>query len=246
MTDNSYLTDNGIDPTCLDSGAYVLGALPPGEQATFLQHAQSCPQCQHEIGQFAGLLPLLAQHEPGHRWQADPPSGRASRRSAAVASIFPNRRRARRTTLTLVLLAAVLVTLATFVGLDRLTGPSTSATGGRPTATQSGQVGQQVVVRTFPDLGTATVEVTVVASTTGSSVSVLCSGAVRSAGHADATAALVSLWVRTHSGKLFEVTAWTDMQGSTTILGRTPVTPADIASFELRGSDGRTLSHIAA
>jgi len=238
-----------IDPSCLDSAAYVLGVLPPNEQPAFLTHARTCPGCQQEIGLSAGLLPLLQRYEPVIDQQ---PTALIKARTVHRRATFgrPNSRTTgrgrptRRTSLTVAALVAAAAVLTGFLVLNRPAGLSPSAVAEPPAATHTAE--QSAVVRTFPNLGTATVEVTVAAGAAGSSVNVLCSGAVRNAGQPGAAAALISLWVRTRRGQQLELTAWTDMQGSTVIAGRTPVAPTDIAMFELRDSNGITLSHIAA
>ena len=44
-----------------EAGAYLLGALSPGERAEYSAHLQSCPYCLREVGQLAGLPGLLAR-----------------------------------------------------------------------------------------------------------------------------------------------------------------------------------------
>jgi hypothetical protein len=48
----------------LDTGAYVLGALAPGEREDYERHLAGCPECRHEVAQLAVLPGLLARLEP--------------------------------------------------------------------------------------------------------------------------------------------------------------------------------------
>ena len=48
----------------IESGAYVLGILEPDERAAYERHLHTCPICQAEVADFAGLPQLLAQLDP--------------------------------------------------------------------------------------------------------------------------------------------------------------------------------------
>jgi anti-sigma factor RsiW len=47
-----------------DLAGYVLGALDPGEAATFEQHLAGCDACRAEVEQLQGLPGLLDQAAP--------------------------------------------------------------------------------------------------------------------------------------------------------------------------------------
>ena len=47
-----------------DLGAYVLGALEPGERRRIEEHLQRCPSCSAELAEFAGLPELLDRVDP--------------------------------------------------------------------------------------------------------------------------------------------------------------------------------------
>ena len=59
----------------LELGAYVLGALPPEEEARVREHLAACSECRHEHGRLSGLPGLLdlAETAPDHP-VAEPPS----------------------------------------------------------------------------------------------------------------------------------------------------------------------------
>ena len=47
-----------------DLGAYVLGALEPGERRRVEEHLRSCPACAAELAEFAALPGLLNRVRP--------------------------------------------------------------------------------------------------------------------------------------------------------------------------------------
>jgi Putative zinc-finger len=56
---------NGIrDKFAQWDAAYVLGALSPAERREFEEHLASCPHCQTEVAELAGVPGLLAQVSP--------------------------------------------------------------------------------------------------------------------------------------------------------------------------------------
>lgn len=222
---------------CLDSAAYVLGVLPAGDRAAFAEHLPGCPDCQDQVGEFAGLLPLLELPVPMTAQESVSAGPAATQLSwGAGRKRFAGQRSVRWA-------AGMLVAAAVALGLFAVTradNPSTPAPVAMPAAAAT------PLVRTFPGLGVASVRVSVSAADTGSSLTVLCSGALDQSNTHGPGTRLVSLWVWTRSGDQVEVTAWTDMQGSTTIAGRSTVAPADIAVFELRGTSGEPLSRVTA
>ncbi|HEY9413265.1 MAG TPA: hypothetical protein VIQ30_00775 [Pseudonocardia sp.] len=57
-----------------EAGAYLLGALSPGDRADYAAHLHSCEHCLREVGQLAGLPGLLGR---GRSDGAQVPGGRA-------------------------------------------------------------------------------------------------------------------------------------------------------------------------
>lgn len=49
----------------VESGAYVLGALPPAERAAYQRHLAGCPACRDEVAELAGLPGLLGRLDAG-------------------------------------------------------------------------------------------------------------------------------------------------------------------------------------
>lgn len=125
-------------------GAYVLGALDPGDRAAVEAHLAGCPGCREELAELAGLPGLLGRlslaeaEAAGSTPLADP--GPLER---AIAELISRRHRLRRRRLATAAGAAVLIagvavgaTVAGFPGDQR--SPGTTTTGTTATATDSG------------------------------------------------------------------------------------------------------------
>ena len=48
-------------PQLVDSGVYVLGALPPAQRLAFEAHMAQCDECRSEVNELAVLPGLLAR-----------------------------------------------------------------------------------------------------------------------------------------------------------------------------------------
>lgn len=239
------------NPICRDAGAYVLGVLPAADNAGFTAHLWTCSECQTQVGEFVGLLPLLQLQDRA----VDVGAGKAVRDEVRMISeagrvemtrADRGRRHGRRdqSRRPIRWAAAVLVAVALLGSAFALTRPRPVLLAQPVEATPTAAAA--AMIRTFPGLGRASVQVRVSAADPGSTMMVLCSGELDKSAAADPGTRLVSLWVVTRSGSHIEVTAWTDMQGSTTIAGRSTVAPADIVMLELRGANGQPLSQVAA
>lgn len=272
---------------CTDAAAYVLDMLDPADRASFVEHADACPRCRTEIGELAGLLPLLAAGVEDRT--ATPPVPvpaplpispvptapvptapvpiapvptapvPAPPARAGGAGTEPARRGVPMSWIAASAGLAAALALALF-GVGALRSPATPATNAStstvaltarsvvatPVAGGAGTPGSTnaaALVRSFPGLGTAAVEIAVRRTGSGSSLSIRCTGAVEH-DPTSSTPGMVSLWVWTHTGQQVEVTAWTDMHAATTIDSATSVTPEDMSMLELRGPDGHRLSRV--
>jgi Putative zinc-finger len=100
-----------------DSGAYVLGALSPGERAGYERHLAECPVCREAVGEVAVLPGLLGRLDPAGLEQiasAPPSESRMPQLLAAVSDVRRKERVTRRWRATGSFLAAAC--LALFVG----------------------------------------------------------------------------------------------------------------------------------
>jgi anti-sigma-K factor RskA len=95
-------------------GAYVLGALDPGERRRFEEHLLRCPACAAELDEFRSLPALLARVRPQDVQPASvtPSPELFARMSAAAAT-----RRPRRSRTWALVAAAVLVVLGIGAGV---------------------------------------------------------------------------------------------------------------------------------
>ena len=67
-------------------GVFVLGALDPGERATFARHLDGCDECRRELAEMVPLPALLARIPTGDVEQlAAPPHRRLGRTGVALA-----------------------------------------------------------------------------------------------------------------------------------------------------------------
>jgi anti-sigma factor RsiW len=91
-----------------DLGAYVLGALEPGERRRFEEHLAACPACAEELAEFEALPALLDRVDPADLTPvAVTPSPELFARMSAAAAP-PSRFRVRAVALVAAALLAVL------------------------------------------------------------------------------------------------------------------------------------------
>jgi hypothetical protein len=101
-----------------DSGAYVLGALSPGERAAYERHLAGCPTCREAVGDVAVLPGLLGRLDPAGLETISSGPSKESRMPQLLAAVSDSRRRekaSRRWRTAGSMLAAAC--LALFVGL---------------------------------------------------------------------------------------------------------------------------------
>jgi anti-sigma-K factor RskA len=117
----------------VDVAPYALGALEPVEAEAFAEHLQTCVVCRDELAEFERVVAALPLSVPPHRaprslrrrvlgavdGEARPTSGRSSPRRLRL--VLPRPALAAG-------LAAVVVALAVFAGLELGSGPTSPAT----------------------------------------------------------------------------------------------------------------------
>lgn len=81
----------------LDSGAYVLGALSPGERASYERHLAGCVACREAVGDVAVLPGLLGRLDPAGLEQIASAPPTESRMPQLLAAVSNSRRRERTT-----------------------------------------------------------------------------------------------------------------------------------------------------
>ncbi|SCL17239.1 Putative zinc-finger [Micromonospora rhizosphaerae] len=101
-----------------DDGAYVLGALAPGERAAYERHLAGCAACREAVAEIAVLPGLLGRLDPAGLEQFLPSASETSRLPALLAAAGDRRRRERsRSRRRYALTALAAAVLAVLVGV---------------------------------------------------------------------------------------------------------------------------------
>jgi hypothetical protein len=79
-----------------NDGAYVLGALSPGERATFERHLAGCASCRDAVAEVAALPVLLGRLDEPELVEAIAEPAPASRLPALIDAVLAERHRERR------------------------------------------------------------------------------------------------------------------------------------------------------
>jgi hypothetical protein len=116
---------------CGSAAAYVLGALPPGERATFGEHLGSCAECRETVAEFAGLPGLLLRVSPDDLDETPAPPDTLLRQLLAEV-----RRQGRRRRIAYAAMAAAAVVAIAFVAtvLGSVQGDRQTPAGSPPNA----------------------------------------------------------------------------------------------------------------
>ncbi|MCW2580593.1 MAG: putative transrane anti-sigma factor [Blastococcus sp.] len=198
-----------------DLGAYVLGALEPGDRQRVDRHLRQCPACAAELAELSALPGLLDRVGPAYLGPvAVTPSPELFARMAAAAGPPPRRR-----TRTWALVAAALLAV-----LGAGAGVTVWAAGsGEQTVTASAGAVRAVVAASTVDDGSA-LDVTIAGMRPGETctlVAVDSDGDEHPAGAWPASAAGDGAW-----------RGWADVE------------PADLAAVVLLGEGGRELVRV--
>jgi hypothetical protein len=204
-------------------GAYVLDALEPDEQMLMQEHVQECPVCSAAVRELEGLPRLLAGvPTPGEMPVSPAPSEFAFerfRRSATAVAAPP--RRARRWRFAVAAAAAALV-----IGGAVATGVAVTSTVAAPETVEAVHNGVHVVATYLP----ATKGTDVTVALDGVPMGTQCDlVAVSRDGREEVTGP----WTVDYTGT-FHWTGWVAMDDE------------DIASWEVRSTDGVTLVTVPA
>jgi Putative zinc-finger len=219
-----------------DSGAYVLGALSPGERAGYERHLADCPVCREAVGDVAVLPGLLGRLDPAGLEQIASAPSAESRMPDLLSAVASARRKERATrrwrTAGSVLTAACLALFAGF-GAGILRDGSSAGTQPPPVAqaTTAGpakprMVAMKSVVGDIP----VTAEVGLTATKFGTQITMHCA-------------------YPTHSGQsktyTYRLYAW-DSEGDKEAIGSWAVSPgADVAFTAMTSFAPGQLTRIA-
>jgi Putative zinc-finger len=228
-------------------GAYVLGALSPGERQEFEQHMLGCEECSRSVRELAGLPGLLAQVEVADLEPLDVPPVPETLMPALVREVRTAQRR--RSALVASVAAAVAalavagLTVGGSGGGTPLTAPAPSSTAASATPTPPSAVPMAPV-------GPSPVRAEVVLASVawGTRVDITCSyedeeDEEEYEARPDATYALV---VTGRDGRSEQVATWHGLPGRTMRLSAATATrQGDIASIEMRTTDGLVVLRLA-
>ncbi|HEX6150449.1 anti-sigma factor family protein [Nocardioides sp.] len=223
-----------------DDGAYVLGALSPAERLAFKQHLAGCAECTRSVAALAGLPGLLGRVDAAvleEQLVEEPP---ATLLPALLNEVRRGRRR--RTLLTAGLAAAAAaVVVVVPIGLSQL--------GDEPAPPPSAESSEEPVpeLRMEP-IGEVPVRATVSleAVTWGTRVGLTCTYDPDAVSYELPPEADYEIFVRTRSGRTEQVGSWRSVGGKEmTIMAATARTPAELASVEVRTTDGRVVLRLS-
>lgn len=223
-----------------DDGSYVLGALAPAQRQAFEEHLSHCAECAQSVRALAGMPGLLARVDP--RLLADTPEA-VSVPATLLPALTHRVRRSRRRWLT----ALVGVTAAAVAAVVVLALTTTAGNPEAPLASPTTSVGsvEQHVMR---PVGTALLraQVAFAPADWGTRLDLTCSYAKQHVtghdGYGSSGPTRYALVVRTRDGHEQQIATWRGAPGQTVTLNATTDSRrADIASVEIRTTDGKTV-----
>ncbi|GAB7040891.1 MULTISPECIES: anti-sigma factor family protein [Catenuloplanes] len=224
-----------------DDGAYVLGALSPGERAAYERHLSTCSFCREAVAEIAVLPGLLGRLDPADFAELAVPAER-SRLPRVITAATTERRRSRRTSrwrYAGTLAAAAALALVVGFGADALRGSGSSAP---PVALPSSSSEPPPELKEMKPVA-ATVPVSAAVGMTskeyGTAIAMEC--AYESTGK-EGKAILFRLIAKGADGTQDQIGSWWAAPGDRVELtGLTHYTGDELDRFELVRSDDTTL-----
>jgi hypothetical protein len=223
-----------------DDGAYVLGALSPVERLEFERHLAGCAECTRAVRELAGLPGLLGRVGRG---VLEEPLDEPLPDSVLPALSREVRRARRRRTVVASGLAAAVAAVVVPVGASQLSVLGFAPDSPTPSANPSGVVAQPMdPVGEVPVRASVTMEQV----TWGTRLGLTCTYDPESVEYELPPVVDYLLFVRTHDGRAERVGSWESHGGKTMQLpAATAAKAADIASVEVRTTDGRVVLELA-
>jgi hypothetical protein len=217
-------------------GAYLLGALAPGERQEFEQHLRDCAECARAVGELAGLPGLLAKVAPEDLGTMTDGPVPESLLPALVREVRRSQRR--RGALIAVLSAAAVAVAAVVLVATGLVGGTAAPPAAAPTTSASPVV---PVARAMVAVGGAPVQadLDLVDVAWGTRLDLACTYAPEddSAPRRPWTYVMI---VHTRDGGSQQVATWRALPGRTMHLSAaTAAGLANLSWIEVRTEDGR-------
>ncbi|WP_457205277.1 anti-sigma factor family protein [Nocardioides sp. P5_C9_2] len=233
-------------PFAHDDGAYVLGALSPGERLEFEKHLATCDECGRSVRDLAGLPGLLDRVDARvlEHPAADPPLP-ATLLPALTREIGRGRRR-RAYTMAGLAAAAATVAALSFPVVASLTDDDAP-----PTTPSAGSSSSPGSVETLPMVprGDVPVEATLGLEQVawGTRLLLTCSYEPSSVEYALPPEVDYLLFVRTRDGRTEQVGSWRSISGTTMqVPAATSVARDEIRSVEVRTTTGLVVLRLRA
>ncbi|MDQ6641806.1 MAG: zf-HC2 domain-containing protein [Actinomycetota bacterium] len=227
-------------------GAYVLGSLSPAERLEYEQHLEECPDCSRAVRELAGLPGLLTRVDP--TVLESTPAVEPLPDTLLPALVGAVRHRQRRRAFATVGAAAaataalVILPLAISGSLSGDRGPAAQPPAAGSTATP--QVRRPMVpVRGAPVRASLAFE----RVPWGTRLDLACTYAPGPDQYRLPHVATYVLVVRKRDGSIQQVGTWRSLEGRTMRLtAATSASQADIASVEVRTTDGKPVLKLTA
>lgn len=230
-------------------GSYVLGALAPAERRQFELHLRSCPACSRSVAELAGLPGLMSRVDA--EILDSPPAPTPPPETLWPALLRRVRRAQRRRTVATASLAAaataaiVLGSLALAGSLGEEAAPPAAAP---PAESPTPSVTQPPPATAMRPIDDGSVRATLALESVpwGTRLKLTCTYPATGRWYDDAPAPSYAMVVRTGDGRAETVATWRPLLGKTMQLdGATSNLAADIASVEVRTSDGKPVLRLA-
>lgn len=227
---------------CLSDAGYVLGALSPTDRAAYEDHLKTCEDCQVSVRRLAGLPGLLALARPdGLPGEELEPVVPTTLLPALTARVVRYRRRRVRVVYGLV--AASVVVMIALAGSLLFRGPDTATeTAGAPSngstqVTPSPAPVDETDLMTQVVPGPMSASLELVDKRWGTAITVICQYEQGVDASVSYDLAVIDLDGRQASGG-----SWRAVPGATSrVAAATSVPREQIAAFEIRLPDGRTI-----
>jgi hypothetical protein len=217
-------------------GAYLLGALAPGERQEFERHLRECAVCTRAVGELAGLPGLLARVGPEDLVN---PADEAVPESLLPALVHEARRSQRRQGILIAVLSAAAVTIvATILVATGIVGGGDDSPTAAPVASSSTVA---AAGRDMETLGGAPVRANLdlVSVDWGTRIDLACTYEPTD-DTAPARRWTYVMIVHTRNGASEQVATWRALPGRTMRLtAATAAGRSDLAWVEVRTADGR-------
>jgi hypothetical protein len=234
-------------PKLVESGVYVLGALPPGQRLDYERHLATCAECRAEVGDLAVLPGLLGRLDADSVAALDVAEPAPPTVLPIALGRVRKQRRMRRFTAGAAALAAAAVTAVVALLIPNGTGPVL----GGPGPSSSVPVTQSpstpvAVAHTMSPVGgedRLTADVAFTPTTGGTRVDVTCKYLGTLPPNYQGPPPRFSLFLISRNGSpTQQIATWTALPGDTvTVPAMSWWKTSNIARVELRGEDGTTL-----